>query len=116
MMHKIYLFYTLFLSALLLSSNALSAQDFNQIIKTVAGDRAAVDRFGYSVAISGNYAIVGAFQEDEDAAGGNTLSAAGFGLHLERDGGGNWIQVQKIVAATIFCTCIQLPPPSRSKM
>ncbi|MBK7148920.1 MAG: FG-GAP repeat protein [Bacteroidetes bacterium] len=35
------------------------------------------DYFGYSVAISGDYAIVGAYQEDEDAAGGATALDAG---------------------------------------
>src|SRR5690606_28515918 len=40
-------------------------------------DRAANDYFGYSVAISGGQLLVGAFQEDEDASGANTLSNAG---------------------------------------
>src|SRR5690349_11846955 len=45
--------------------------------KLVAPDRAAEDFFGWSVAISGDYAIVGAQQEDEDASGTNTLNYAG---------------------------------------
>ena len=40
-------------------------------------DRASSDQFGWSVAISGGYAIVGVYYEDEDASGENTLSAAG---------------------------------------
>jgi hypothetical protein len=44
-----------------------TAQNWNQIIKAAANDRGAVDQFGYSVAISGDYAIVGARFEDEDA-------------------------------------------------
>ena len=42
------------------------AQNWNEIIKIVASDRDTADEFGYSVAISGNYAIVGADEEDED--------------------------------------------------
>lgn len=34
------------------------SQTFTEIIKTVAFDREADDRFGYAVDISGNYAIV----------------------------------------------------------
>ena len=37
-----------------------SAQTWNEAIKAVASDRAADDQFGYSVSISGDYAIVGA--------------------------------------------------------
>ena len=52
-------------------------QNWNEIIKAVAADRAAFDLFGYSVAISGDYAIVGVPYEDEDASGANTLTYAG---------------------------------------
>ena len=55
------------------------------------------DRFGVSVDISGNYAIIGAFQEDEDDAGINTFTDAGSAYVYERDLSGNWIEVQKIV-------------------
>ena len=73
--------------------------NWKQVSKIVASDRADWDVFGWSVAISGTYAIVGAFQEDEDATGGNTLSAAGSAYLFERDGSGQWNQVQKIVAS-----------------
>ena len=36
------------------------AQTWNEAIKAIASDRAAIDYFGYSVSISGDYAIVGA--------------------------------------------------------
>lgn len=72
---------------------------WNQVQKIVASDRTKHDHFGSSVSISGNYAIVGAIFEDEDPDGGNTLSATGSAYIYERNGSGNWIQVQKIVAS-----------------
>ena len=72
---------------------------WTQVQKIVAGDRAAYDRFGLSVSISGDYAIVGAYQEDEDASGGNTLGGAGSAyIFKTSDAGNSWTQVQKIVA------------------
>jgi hypothetical protein len=56
------------------------AQSWNQIIKITASNngsssaRSVDDNFAYSVAISGNYAIVGAFQEDSDANGLNNVN------------------------------------------
>jgi len=77
----------------------VNAQNWNEIIKLSASDRAAFDYFGSSVSISGNYAIVGAWLEDEDATGGNTMNVAGSAYLFERDGSGNWNEVQKIVAS-----------------
>ena len=76
-----------------------SAQTWNEAIKTVASDRAASDVFGYSVSISGSYAIVGAYQEDEDASGANYQLDAGSAYIFERDGLGNWTQAQKLTAS-----------------
>ena len=69
--------------------------------KIVASDRAAEDYFGTSVSISGNYVIVGAYYEDEDAVGGATLSSAGSAYLFAKDQGGTdtWGQVKKIVAS-----------------
>ena len=64
-----------------------------------ANDRISNDLFGDDVAVSGNYAIVGAPFEDHDELGGNTLSAAGSAYLYERDGSGNWNQVKKITAS-----------------
>ncbi len=72
---------------------------WNEVQKIVASDRAFNDWFGYAVAISGNYALVGAQNEDEDAVGANTISSAGSVYLFERDGGGTWNEVQKIVAS-----------------
>lgn len=72
-------------------------QSWDQIKKVVASDRGAEDIFG-RVAISGDYAIVGAQAEDEDATGGNTLSNAGAAYILKKNAG-TWTLVQKIVAS-----------------
>ena len=45
--------------------------------KLVASDRAKLDQFGFSVSISGDYAVVGAIEDD--APGGHHLSSDGAG-------------------------------------
>lgn len=76
--------------------------DWNEVQKIVASDRNINDYFGYSVSISGDHIVVGAYLEDEDASGGNTLSNAGSAYIFERDGSGTWNEVQKIVASDRF--------------
>lgn len=73
--------------------------NWSQVQKIVADDRAAADLFGSSVAISGNSAIVGSYQEDENPSGGNTINNAGSAYIFERDGNGIWVQKQKIIAS-----------------
>ena len=75
------------------------AQLWNQVQKAVASDRAITDRFGSSVSISGDYAIVGAPQEDHDVFGNNNLINSGSAYIFERNSNGTWNQVQKIVAS-----------------
>lgn len=72
--------------------------NWSQIQKIVASDRDELDYFGISVSISGNYAIIGAFVEDEDAAGGNTVADAGSAYIFEKQESGNWDEIDKIVA------------------
>jgi hypothetical protein len=72
--------------------------NWNEVQKIVASDRAEEDFFGSSVDISGNYALVGAYDEDEDASGENTLDLAGSAYVFERDENRNWSEVQKLVA------------------
>ncbi|MBU1114795.1 MAG: T9SS type A sorting domain-containing protein [Bacteroidetes bacterium] len=75
-----------------------SGETWIQQQKIVASDRAAGDRFGISVSISGDYAIVGAYKEDEDASGGITMSNAGSAYIFVRSSE-TWTQQQKIVAS-----------------
>lgn len=75
------------------------AQSWSEVSKLVALDRTEGDRFGRAVAISNNYAIVGAFTEAEDEIGENYMEAAGSAYIFERNESNNWIQVQKVVAS-----------------
>ncbi|MDD3666524.1 MAG: FG-GAP repeat protein, partial [Bacteroidales bacterium] len=54
-----------------------TAGAWQQVQKIVASDREAEDFFGTSVSISGDYAIVGADDEDHDASGGAFALKAG---------------------------------------
>ncbi|MEO6832659.1 MAG: T9SS type A sorting domain-containing protein [Chitinophagaceae bacterium] len=92
-------------TTLLRMSNAGAAYIFNrngtswsQQYKLVTIDRVPNDQFGYSVAIKGNYAIVGAPLEDEDVAGTNPLGDAGA-AYIFYKSGNNWAFQQKIVAS-----------------
>ncbi|WP_460956813.1 hypothetical protein, partial [Spirosoma litoris] len=97
---------SLWLLALLLFSNSLLAQDWNQIIKTAASDRRTLtssgrgsgDNFGTSIAIDGDYAVVGAPYESEDANGNTMLGYAGSAIVFKRVNG-TWTQIKKLVAA-----------------
>lgn len=74
--------------------------NWGQVKKLVASDRAAYDNLGIAVAISGSTIVAGANLEDEDAAGANTLASAGSAYVFSKDQGGtdNWGQVKKLVA------------------
>ena len=61
-----------------------TGSNWEQQSKIQASDAQSEDHFGYSVGISGRYAIVGAWQEDEDTSGGNTLNSAGSSYIFER--------------------------------
>lgn len=87
-------------SCLLFSGFASQAQfEVSEIAKIVASDRGMADGFGWSVAIDGDYAVVGTWLEDEDAEGGATMSSAGSAYIFERDEAGVWSEAQKIVAS-----------------
>lgn len=65
--------------------------------KIVASDRAVGDNFGYSVCISGDYAIVGAAWENEDSLGNNNLNDAGS-AYIFKNIDGHWTQIKKLTA------------------
>ena len=77
----------------------VGVNDWVEHQKLIPSDQEDYDRFGWSVAIDGNYAIIGAYREDEDASGANSLSNSGSAYIFENDGNGNWVQVEKIVAS-----------------
>ncbi|MDG2053531.1 MAG: FG-GAP repeat protein, partial [Phycisphaerales bacterium] len=67
--------------------------DFFPESKRTASDGALADSFGYAVSVSGDYAVIGAYGDDDN--GMNSGSAYIF----ERDGAGNWSEVQKLTAS-----------------
>ncbi|EGB09976.1 hypothetical protein AURANDRAFT_52803, partial [Aureococcus anophagefferens] len=72
---------------------------WTQTAKLLASDAAAGDRFGYSVAISGDLVVVGAFYDDD--AGSNSGSAYVF---RTTNDGASWTQVAKLVASDAAAT------------
>ncbi len=89
----------LFITFLLLSlnNNAL-AQNWCISDQTYSRDGNGGERFGYAVAIYGNYAIVGAPEEESDAAGSHNLNKAGAVYFYHKDNSGKWEFMQKLVA------------------
>ena len=74
------------------------SNSWSQVQKLVASDRQSGDQFGFSVAISGDYAIIGANREDEDESGMNTMNDAGSAYVFQKNGEGIWTEVQKLVS------------------
>lgn len=58
-----------------------------------ASDAGAGDNFGYSVAISGSLAIVGAYRDDNEG------TDSGSAYLFDRDGGGTWSELGRIWAS-----------------
>jgi hypothetical protein len=66
--------------------------------KIIASDRTNYDYFGWSVAVSGDFAVIGSYFSATDATGGNPLNGAGA-AYVFKNNGGTWTEVQKIVAS-----------------
>lgn len=74
-------------------------EDWTFVQKINNSDQDDYDRFGYSVAIDGNFAVIGAYAEDEDADDANTLDKAGSAYVFQRGEDGVWTEMQKLVAS-----------------
>ena len=70
-----------------------SGGTWSQTQKLTAADGAANDQFGWSVALAGTTALVGAY---EASVGGNGKQGAAY---VFDDSGGTWTQTQKLTAA-----------------
>jgi len=64
----------------------------------VNSDQENYDRFGWSVAIDGDYIVVGAIGEDDDLNGNNSMSKAGA-AYIFKNIAGTWTEIQKIIAS-----------------
>jgi len=58
--------------------------------------RTSADQFGYSVAISGDYVVIGAYNQDHNASGADSVSNAGAAYVFNRSGSA-WSFQQKLV-------------------
>jgi hypothetical protein len=67
------------------------AGNWTQVAKLIASDASSRNWFGWSVAVSGNTAIVGSLQ------GNNYGDRAGAAYIFQDDGSGNWIEVAKLI-------------------
>jgi len=74
-------------------------EDWGFVQKINNSDQDDYDRFGYSVAINGEYIVVGAYGEDHDADDNNSMAKAGSAYIFERGVDGTWTEMQKIVAS-----------------
>ena len=88
-------------SAYIYAKDQGGPDNWGLVKKITAPVRAENDRFGYAVSISGDYAIIGAYEEDEDVAEANTLAGSGSAYIFKKDQGGtdNWGQLKKITAS-----------------
>ncbi|HZI53529.1 MAG TPA: hypothetical protein VFD56_07500 [Chitinophagaceae bacterium] len=69
---------------------------WKQTQKLAAADRSPFDEFGYSVAISGDYAVVGARRVTEKKEDENNAEYTGNAYVFKRNAGGGWSQQMKI--------------------
>jgi len=81
-------------SSLLIAATFLNAQKFEQLSKLFAADRAPNYQLGNAVAISGNYAIVGAAGVADQGFPGDCNCAYVF----EKNASGAWTQIQKLTS------------------
>ncbi len=72
--------------------------NWTQIQKITASDRGLYDSFGSSVAVHGNYAVIGAGGDADSIGGGRILTGSGSAYIFERNANGLWTELQKIVA------------------
>jgi hypothetical protein len=81
-------------AAYLFYRNQGGADNWGELKKIVAGDAGNDDVFGYSVAIDGDYLVVGADRED----GAGTNRGAAYLFYRNQGGADNWGQLFKLTA------------------
>ena len=88
-------------AAYLFQKDQGGANNWGQVKKLVANDSAAADFFGYSVSVSGNAVVVGAYNEAHDTNNNGTDETrvgAAYIFHKDQGGVDNWGQVRKLTA------------------
>lgn len=76
-----------------------TGNSWNQVQSLHNSDQHQFDSFGMSVDIDNDFMIIGARGQDYDENGNNFVNAAGAVYIFEKDGSGNWNEVQKLVAS-----------------
>jgi len=76
--------------------NAGGTNAWGEVAKLSASDKAASDRFGYSVSVAGDVALVGAF---EASPGGVTYAGAAYVYERNAGGTNAWGEVAKLSAS-----------------
>src|SRR3990172_5247287 len=82
-------------AAYVFERNQGGANNWGEVKKLIASDAQLLDRFGFSVAVSGDTAVVGAYEED--AMAGN--AGAAYVFERNQGGAGNWGEVKKLIAS-----------------
>jgi hypothetical protein len=82
-------------SAYVFERNQTGADNWGQVAKLTASDAAADDRFGVSVAISGDTVVVGAWGDADNG----TQSGSAYVFERNQTGADNWGQVAKLTAS-----------------
>jgi hypothetical protein len=82
-------------SAYIFTPNDVDPKNWDQVAKLTASDGAANERFGNSVSISGDYAIVAAYWDSDNG----TLSGSAYIFTPNDVDPNNWDQVAKLTAA-----------------
>ncbi len=72
------------------------ADQWGEVKKLVASDPGEDDWFGHSVAISGDTAVVGAYEDDE---GAHTDCGSAYVFQKNQGGAGNWGEVTRLLAS-----------------
>ena len=81
------------------TTKCILAQEWNEVDILLASDRSARDNLGSSVAISGDYAIVGASNSQTGDTAGSTILVDAGAAYIYKYDSGAWSEVQKIVAS-----------------
>ncbi len=82
-------------AAYVFQRNEGGAGNWGQLKKLTASDAEAYDYFGYSVAVSGDTAVVGAWVEDS----GGSFAGAAYVFQRNEGGVDNWGEVKKLTAS-----------------
>ena len=77
---------------ILTNANAFGTEVITEIAKLLASDGAAGDGFGFSVSISGDVALVGAWLDEDNGADSGSA-------YVYRYNGSSWVEEQKLLAS-----------------